>query len=185
MWTDHERPINHTASPRGPARRTPPPRMPLSQQAAIPACISSLQCSPLSPLSPTRIVMLMIINVVMRVMRSESATRGEGGAEGGVICCVLPTNTPNRMERDRTPVVRCERVTSERCASFFFQGSKSFPSIVWLGAMTTTRGLLRSLYPADPSSCVTSSVCIKPMSRRVLWHAGALKPATGMAQWQL
>lgn len=38
----------------------------------------------------------------------------------------------------------------------------SFPiqpsgSIVWLGAMTTTRALLRSLYPADPSSCVISS----------------------------
>lgn len=43
LWADHERPINHTASPRGPARRTPPPRMPLSQQAAIPACTASLQ----------------------------------------------------------------------------------------------------------------------------------------------
>lgn len=43
LWAGHERPINHTASPRGPARRTPPPRMPLSQQAAIPACTASLQ----------------------------------------------------------------------------------------------------------------------------------------------
>lgn len=148
--------------------------MPLSQQAAIPACISSLQCSPLSPLSPTRIVMLMIINVVMRVMRSESATRG--CAEGGVICALCQqTPPPNRVERDRTSVVRCECVTSERRAGFFFQGSESFRAIVWLGAMTTTRALLRSPYPADPSSCVTSSVCVKPMSRRVLWHAGALK----------
>lgn len=53
LWAGHERTINHAASPRGSARRTPPPRMPLSQQAAIPACIASLQRSPLSPLSLT------------------------------------------------------------------------------------------------------------------------------------
>lgn len=42
LWACHERPINHAASPRGPACRTPPPRMPLSQQVTIPACTASV-----------------------------------------------------------------------------------------------------------------------------------------------
>lgn len=111
----------------------------------------------------------MIINVVMKV------TEREGDA---VVCpgwrdlCVLPTKTPIRMERVRTRGgVGCQvwmRISTSfwvfvlffftdlHCArASLFQPSGS---IVWLGAMTTTRALLRSLYPADLSSCVISSV---------------------------
>lgn len=100
--------------------------------------------------------------------------RNAGVCRGWRDMCVLPIKHP-RIGWSGIGLRAVEGVTSERCATFFFQGSKSFRSIVWLGAMTTTRALLRSLYPADPSSCVTSSVCVKPTSRRVLWHAGAVK----------
>lgn len=160
-----------------------------SQHASLP--FSTYPCQ---LLSPTQIVMLMIINAVMKVTQSEKVTRW--CVQGGVICTFYqqrPQFGWSGFGLVSVLVVRCG------CASvwafgfwFFFLKDlrcvmvspfQPSGSIVWLGAMTTTRALLRSLYPADLSSCVISSVWQNHIETCVLWRAAALKPARFASGW--